>query len=367
MLGIVFDKKLILKRDIPIPVIKKGEALIRVMLSGICNTDLEIVKGYMGFRGILGHEFVGIVEKCSDKKWVGKRVAGEINISCEKCDYCAKGLKNHCPNRNVLGILNKNGAFAEYLSLPVKNLHILTSNIFDEEAVFIEPLAACFEVLEQVKIKKNDNVIVLGDGKLGLLMAQVIKNSGCKLYLIGKHNEKLLIAKKLGIKTINLNESLKMNYSLARPQDIKTKITWSSAVIPAKAGTQKTNWIPHQVRNDGNLEPKKADVIIVCTGSPEGLDLAINLTKPKGKIVLKSTYASNISLDLSPVVINEISIIGSRCGSFAKAIDALKRKKIKVRPLIYKTFSLKDGLNALEMAKDKKALKVLLKAEPQQL
>ncbi|OGL50277.1 MAG: alcohol dehydrogenase [Candidatus Schekmanbacteria bacterium RIFCSPHIGHO2_02_FULL_38_11] len=321
MLGLIFDKKLIFKNNIPLPVPAKDEALIKVLISGICNTDLEIVKGYMGFRGILGHEFVGIVEQCKDKRWIGKRVVGEINIGCNRCSYCKTGLRNHCPDRKVLGILNKDGAFAEYLTLPLKNLHIIPSSISDKEAVFIEPLAACFEVLEQVRIGTSDKVVVLGDGKLGLLMAQVIKTTGCISYLIGKHEEKLSVARSFGIETVLLNEIL-----------------------------------------DGKkLKAGEVAIVVDCTSSHEGLSLAINLTKPKGKIILKSTYASNMPLNLSPVVINEISIIGSRCGPFKKAIDALKRKKIIISPLIYKTFPLKDGLKALEAAGKNSVLKVLLR------
>ena len=321
MLGIIFNKKLILRADIPVPIPQKEEALIKILLSGICNTDLEIIKGYMGFKGILGHEFVGVVEKCREKGWIGKRVTGEINIVCGKCIYCKTGLKTHCPQRKVLGILNKDGVFADYLTLPVKNLHVIPANIFDEEAVFVEPLAACYEVLEQVKINKSDVTIVLGDGKLGLLMAQVIRNTGCNLHLIGKHQEKLSVAKRLGIKTISIKETLKLE----------------------------------------KFKFNKADILIDCTGSPGGLDLAMKLAKPKGKIILKSTFASKSYLNLSPVVINEFSIIGSRCGPFKKAIDALENREIKISPLIYKIFPLNEGLKALKASGEKKALKVLIK------
>jgi len=321
MLGIVFDKKLILKNNIPIPVPKKNEALIRILLAGICNTDLEIIKGYMGFKGILGHEFVGIVEECRNKRWIGKRVTGEINAGCGKCSYCKNALENHCPHRKVLGIFNKDGAFADYLTLPVKNLHIIPENISDEEAVFIEPLAACYEVLEQVRINKSNVAIVLGDGKLGLLMAQVIKNTACKLCLIGRHKEKLSIARGLGIDVVSVKQSLKVQ---------KLKLT-------------------------------KADIVIDCTGAPQGLDLAMEVAKPKGKIILKSTFASKSYLNLSPVVINEFSIIGSRCGPFKKAIDALKNHEVKISPLIYKIFPLNEGLKAFKVSCEKKTLKVLLK------
>jgi len=345
MLGIVFNKKLTLKENIPVPVPKKDEALIRVILAGICNTDLEIIKGYMGFKGILGHEFVGVVEECNDKNWIGKRVVGEINIGCGKCRYCKNGLRNHCPDRKVLGILNKDGAFAEYLTLPIRNLYTMPANISDEEAVFLEPLAACFEVLEQVKIGSRDRVIVLGDGKLGLLMAQVIKNTGCKLYLFGKHEEKLLIAQKLGIKIINL------------------KRVTGNVIARSEATKQSQNKEIATLFKVPYNDIKGVDIVIDCTGSSDGLGLAMILTKPKGKIILKSTFASKSYLNLSPVVINEISIIGSRCGPFKKAIDALKKREIKIEPLIYKIFPFKEGLKAFKMAGEKKALKVLLKYE----
>lgn len=335
MKALFFDQKLKFIDDYPIPRQKSNEALIKVKLAGICHTDLEITKGYMNFRGVLGHEFVGVVEECRQEDWVGKRVVGEINCCCGECEYCNKaslnkaslrqGLKNHCPNRSVLGIHNRDGAFAEYLTLPVENLHLIPEDVSDEEAVFVEPLAASCRILEQVQIAKTeaclvDEVIVLGDGKLGLLVAQVISLTGCNLKIIGKYESKLAILKKRGINTILLDEANNLKQI-------------------------------HMV----------ADIVIDCTGRISGFEMAQQIVRPTGKIILKSTIAANPNVNLSSLVVNEITLIGSRCGPFRQAIELLKDKKVEVKPLISAGYPLEEGLIAFEKARDKGALKILLK------
>ncbi|RMF94311.1 MAG: alcohol dehydrogenase [Candidatus Schekmanbacteria bacterium] len=313
-------EKIHYKKNYPVGKPSKAEALVRILKAGICNTDIEIVKGYMGFEGILGHEFVGIVEECNEKRLIGKRVCGEINLSCGECEYCRKKLENHCPSRKVLGILNKDGCFAEFITLPIKNLHTLPKNVSDNEAVFVEPLAACFEVLKQIRIEKDDVVAVIGDGKLGLLMVQVVGQKTRNIHLIGRHRRNLNIAKRFDLLSVFLENSLKAE----------------------------------------RLKKTKCDIVIDCTGTPAGLSLSMELVKPCGKIVLKSTYASAQPLNLAPVVINEITLIGSRCGPFKDAINALKVGKVDVLPLISKDFHLSEGLEAIEYAKQKGVMKVIL-------
>lgn len=315
MRALVFSKELSYRPDYPNHEIKENEALIRILYAGICNTDLEIIEGYMGFEGVPGHEFVGIVERCNEKGLAGKRVVGEINLGCNSCPYCKKGIQNHCPNRSVLGILNKDGAFAEYVTLPVANLHPVPDSITDEEAVFVEPLAAAFEILQQVNIRPDHKVCVLGDGKLGLLAGQVLSLTSCTLTVAGKHEEKLSILKRRGIET---------------------------AMLSAIAG-------------------RKFDVVIDCTGSPSGLETACRIVEPGGTVVLKTTVAEKRQVDLNSIVINEITMLGSRCGPFAPAIHALKMKSVDVHPLISRIFPLEEGVDAFRFASNKGVLKVILK------
>lgn len=312
------NNKLMLSCNYPTPLAAEGEALVRVLCTGICATDLEIIKGYMAYDGILGHEFSGIVEECTDKSLVGKRVTGEINIACGKCACCKTGLERHCPERSVLGIFGKDGAFAEYLTLPVKNLHLIPHSLSDEEAVFIEPVAAAFEILEQVTISANSRICIIGDGRLGLITAQVLATTGCRLTVEGRHEEKLALVKARGI---------------------ETRIS------------------PGLNSEEGDL----FDIIIECTGSTSGLKRAMELVKPKGTVVLKTTVAGESRLDFNQLVINEITLIGSRCGPFKPAIKALAEKKIEVEPLISKVFSLDEGIEAIHYAAQKGVLKVLLK------
>ena len=316
MRALVFDGKLKYLTDYPIPRPASNEALIRITCAGICNTDIEITRGYMGFRGIPGHEFVGIVEKCEKKDLTGKRVVGEINIGCGNCLYCRNRLQNHCSNRSVLGILNRNGVFAEYTTLPVKNLHKAPDSVSDEEAVFVEPLAAAYEILEQATISSSDKVCVLGDGKLGLLVAQVIATTGSNLFAVGKHPEKLSILDKAGIKT----------------------------------------------KLSADFKEREFDMVIDCTGSPSGMETALRIVKPRGTIVLKTTIAKRGRIDLNQIVINEITLICSRCGPFPASIKAIKSQKIDLYPLISKVFSLKEGIKAFQYA-SKKALKVIIKVD----
>jgi threonine dehydrogenase-like Zn-dependent dehydrogenase len=321
---------LVLDRNYPTPTPVEGEALIRVLLTGICNTDLEIVRGYMGFQGILGHEFVGVVEEIygdeAQERYgylKGKRVVGEINAACHRvdCAYCQRGMPTHCPDRTTLGIVNRNGAFAEYLTLPLENLHLVPDTVSDEEAVFVEPLAANFEMLEQVHIKPTDRVIVLGDGKMGQLAAQVLALNGCEVTMVGKHEEKLALAERRGIQTRLL-------------QDVV-----GQSIAPAS----------------------RVDLVVECTGSAQGLELAMRLVRPRGCIILKSTVADQTTLHLAPIVIDEIRVQGSRCGPFAPAIRALSQHSVDVRPLISASYSLDEGLTAFKHAEQKGVLKVLVR------
>ncbi|OGQ56633.1 MAG: alcohol dehydrogenase [Deltaproteobacteria bacterium RIFCSPLOWO2_02_FULL_53_8] len=314
MRAIVLDKKAAYVINRPEPEPKAGEALIRVRSAGVCATDLELIKGYMGFKGVPGHEFCGVVSESSDKTLINKRVAGEINIGCNRCDWCASGRRNHCPDRQVLGILDKDGVFAEYVTLPNENLHILPDEISDEEAVFIEPLGAAFEISEQVDVKGRD-VCVLGDGRLGLLCAQALNLAGCRLTAIGRHAEKLAILEARGIKTRLGIEGLKKTF----------------------------------------------DVVVDCTGSDTGFDDALSLVRPAGTVVLKTTVATRQAVNLNQLVIDEITVVGSRCGPFKPAIEALADKRVDVKGLIAKTFSIEDGVEALEYAARKGVMKVLIK------
>lgn len=304
--------------DLPRPVPRPGEALVRVLRAGICHTDLELQRGYKGgFTGIPGHEFVGLVEACeSQPDLVGRRVVGEINLSCGECARCRQGLRTHCQRRRVLGILDKDGTFAEYLTLPVENLHLVPDAIPDAEAVFVEPLAACFEMLEQVHIPPTDAALVLGDGKLGLLAAQVLRLTGAHVTLRGRHQEKLALAAGLGIATASADED-----------------------VPRLAGY---------------------DLVVECTGSAAGLETARQLVRPRGTIILKSTVAQAATLDLSPFVVDELTIVGSRCGPFEPALRALEQKRVNVAPLLSATYPLSQGVEAFAQAATHGMLKVQL-------
>lgn len=318
MKALIFNEKLELKTDYKKATLKENEALIKVTMAGICNTDYEITKGYMGYNGILGHEFVGEVIEINgqDKSLLNKRVVGEINLGCNDCAWCAQNLARHCPNRSTLGILNKDGCFCEYLTMPIQNLLEVPENVTDEEAVFVEPLAAACEILEQKHIRPDEKVVVLGDGKLGLLIALTLNAMGLDVLLVGKHQNKLDIAKAQKVKTILLN-------------DIK-------------------------------IEPIY-DVVVEATGSVSGFETSVALTKPRGTLVLKSTIATGKELNLAPIVINEITVLGSRCGQFAPALRLLEQEKIDVKPLISKIYDFDDAIEAFEANKQKDTIKVLMR------
>jgi threonine dehydrogenase-like Zn-dependent dehydrogenase len=315
MRALVVDSGKAVLKDLPQPVPAPGEVLIQVRLAGICSTDLEILKGYGGYAGILGHEFVGTVVSGSaalDKK----RVIGEINCVCGKCDMCASGLSNHCRNRSVLGIQGRPGCFAEFLALPERNCLDVPDSVTDEEAVFAEPLAAAIQVTRQVKIEPRMNVAVLGTGRLGLLVAQVLARAGCKLTAIGRNPATLAMMDKKRIRN-------------AAVADLNQ---WGVF-----------------------------DVVVECTGSPEGLPLALRLVRPRGMIVMKSTCAGRAEADLTPLVVNEISLIGSRCGPMRDALNMLARKEVDVTSMITRQLPLSDGLSALSIAAEPGHIKVLLK------
>jgi threonine dehydrogenase-like Zn-dependent dehydrogenase len=317
MKAVIFEKELKFVDDYLVPEPAEGEALMRVSIAGICGTDLEIIEGYKGFKGVIGHEFVGRVEriKSGDKRLLGKRVVGEINIGCGLCKYCLEGLQNHCASRKAIGISGKDGAMAEYLALPVENLFEVPEGITDEEAVFIEPLASAFEILRQIQIRSDDRILVLGDGKLGLLIAFVLKISYTDVTLVGKHENKLKIAEKKMVKTLFLK----------------------------------------------NVDRKKEfDVVVDATGSAEGFKTAMGMVKPRGTIVLKSTFTEEQTLNLTGIVVDEITVVGSRCGPFETALNALTQKNVDVRPLITAVFPFDAAKEAFVEAMKRDSLKVLV-------
>jgi threonine dehydrogenase-like Zn-dependent dehydrogenase len=318
MRALVFDKTLTFQPRHPDPPAAGGDTLVHVRQAGICATDLELVKGYMGFSGVLGHEFVGEVVQSPDKDLVGQRVVGEINVVCGRCDLCLSGLSNHCRNRSVLGISNHDGAFADFLRLPAINLHVVPKGVDDDAAVFVEPLAAAFQVLKQVQIDARKWVTVLGDGRLGLLVAQVLRDAGCPVRVLGRHPQKLALCEKWSIRS--------------RPV---------ADILP---------------RHD-------QDVVVDCTGSAAGLELAMQMVRPRGTIVLKSTAAAGKSLNLAPLVVDEINLVGSRCGPFREAIRALAEKRIDVASLIHRRIRLDQGIEAMDLAGRPGVLKVILTME----
>jgi threonine dehydrogenase-like Zn-dependent dehydrogenase len=296
----------------------EGFATIRLIYGGICNTDLELQRGYYGFRGTPGHEFVGEVVDADSRDWIGQRVVGEINLACGKCDWCRRGLGRHCPRRTVLGIVQHPGAFREFLTLPLENLHRVPKNVTDAQAVFVEPLAAASEILDQVKIPRGATIAVLGDGKLGLLIAQVLLAHGSGVHQYGRHKQKLKIAAAAGVDT--------------------------------------------SLMKNGNLPRSQYDWVVDATGSPEGLRQAVAMTRPRGTVILKSTVHGLPRIDTAPVIVNEITLVGSRCGRFEPALRLLRTGRVNVDSLISETFPLQDAPRAFRRARTSGVLKVLLHA-----
>lgn len=315
MKALVFDGRLHLT-DMPKPKPAAGEALIHVLLTGICKTDVEITKGYMDFKGIPGHEFIGVVESSPDESLTGKRVVGEINAGCGECAMCRNHLERHCPNRSVLGILGRNGAMAEYMTLPVSNLLPVPHTISDEQAVFVEPVAAALEILEQVHIEPNHRVLVIGDGKLGILICMTLRLTGCDLTLVGKHPEKMALAEQLGASVIHSDDILH--------------------------------------------DTARYDITVEASGSPSGWGLAVGKTMPRGAIVLKSTYAGDFPYNPAPLVIDEITVIGSRCGQFGAAVRLMSRGLIDPSSLISGTFPFEEAEEAFRRSMERDVFKILL-------
>jgi len=312
MRAIVLDDQVVISANRPTPSPLEGEVLVRVTRAGICETDLQLIKGYMGFRGVLGHEFVGVAES---GPMAGRRVVGEINCACWQCETCRRGLPTHCPNRTVLGILNHDGAFADLIAVPQRNLHLVPDSLPDDVAVFTEPVAAAFQIPAQVRIGRRDRVVVLGDGRLGNLCAQVLAKLSDQVLVVGKHQEKLALLTAMGIATARLSDP---------------------------------------------LDDRAADIVVDCSGSESGLPTALRLVRPRGTIVLKTTVAGQQTLAWAPFVIDEVTLVGSRCGPFDKALDALERGEVSVGALISDRFDLPRGLEALTRAQTKPVLKVLL-------
>jgi threonine dehydrogenase-like Zn-dependent dehydrogenase len=312
MRAVVLDDGVRYRPSQPSPAPAQGEVLVRVVCAGVCETDLQLIRGYMDFRGVLGHEFVGVAES---GPFAGRRVVGEINCSCGTCETCRSGLRSHCPNRTVLGILNHDGAFADLISVPQENLHLVPDSLPDEVAVFTEPVAAAFQIPAQVAIPRHHRVIVLGDGRLGNLCAQVLATRSDDVTVVGKHAHKLALLDSMGIQTALLSDA-----------------------PPARS----------------------ADLVVDCTGSETGLPTALRLVRPRGTIVLKTTVAGVQTLAWAPFVIDEVTLVGSRCGPFDQALRALEQGLVTVQPLISDRLGLAEGLRALERAQAKDALKVLI-------
>jgi threonine dehydrogenase-like Zn-dependent dehydrogenase len=318
--------------SVALPKLRPGWALVGVRLVGICNTDVELLHGYYNFRGVPGHEFVGTVEElrgvspAEKEKWLGRRVCGEINISCKSlgrrtvCDFCLRGLKTHCAHRTVLGIIGHPGAYAEYLTLPLENLHVVPDGIGDEQAVFVEPIAAACEILEQIDVKKYRQAAVLGDGKLAQLIARVLKTAVPRVVMYGKHGKKRTLARRAGIQTKKVRGDV----------------------------------------SDLRRVKENFQLVVEATGSPTGLALAQQMTEPRGTLVLKSTFHSAAPVVTWPIVVKEITVVGSRCGPFAKAIALLRSGKVDPTPLITRTFPLGATREAIAFAQQPGVMKVLL-------
>lgn len=315
MLAVHLENGDVKLRQIPVPVRAAGSSLIRLLCGGICNTDLELLRGYYGFQGTPGHEFVGEVVESDDPQLEGKRVVGEINLACGKCEFCAQGLGRHCSARTVLGIIKHPGAFAEYLTLPDVNLRMVPDDLPTERAVFTEPVAAACEILEQVQIAPGDPVAVLGDGKLGLLVAQVLAAAGSRVRLFGRHRDKLRIAERAGVET-----------------EVVT------GILPVQA----------------------FHYVVDATGSAEGLKQATAMTKPRGTLIAKSTVHGSVPIDMAAVIVNEITIVGSRCGVFEPALELLRSGRVHVDEMVSDRFALADAPKAFQRAAEKGVVKVLV-------
>jgi threonine dehydrogenase-like Zn-dependent dehydrogenase len=300
-------------RDIPQPE-KPGEALIKIRRAGICSTDLELVKGYYPFTGVLGHEFVGEVVSAPDSEWVGQRVVGEINVACGKCEACRSGRPTHCEVRTVLGITNHDGVFAEYANLPLENLHRVPDSVSDEAAVFTEPLAAALEIQQQIQIRPTDRVLLVGAGRLGQLVAQTLALTGCDLHVLVRHAYQKDLLGARGIRTIT----------------------------------------------EADIQPRRWDIVVEATGSPAGFEVARKAIRPRGTLVMKSTYAGELTVNFSPLVVDEITIVGSRCGPFAPALRLLERREVDPTVLISAQYKLEDVITAFEHAAQPGMLKVLI-------
>ncbi len=317
MLAVHLEGGAVSLKDVPMPERPAGFALLKLVMGGICNTDLELQRGYYGFAGTPGHEFVADVVEADNSELKGRRVTGEINLACTACEWCRRGMGRHCPNRTVLGIVGHPGAFAEFFTLPERNLHVLPNDMPSERAVFTEPLAAACEILEQVCIPKNERVAVLGDGKLGLLIAMVLNAHGYPVVQYGHHAEKLALSRSVGVET-----------ALA-----------------------------------GECPPAAAfDWVVEATGSPEGLRAAAAMTRPRGTIILKSTLHGTVPVDTAPLVVNELTLVGSRCGRFDEALPLLDHHLIPVEQLVAGRYPLREAPKAFAKAAEPGVLKVLLHA-----
>jgi len=316
MLAVHLESGRVQLRQVPLPRVPEGFARIRLLAAGICSTDIELQRGYYGFSGTPGHEFVGEVTDAADKAWIGKRVVGEINLACGHCDWCKRGLGRHCPTRTVLGIVKHPGAFREFLTLPIRNLHRVPASIPTEHAVFIEPIAAACEILDQVKIPKGERVAVLGDGKLGLLVSQVLQAKGARVHLFGRHKDKMRLVEPAGVTT---------------------------EIVPKKLPI--AGW----------------PFVVDATGSAEGLRAAVSMCVPRGTVIMKSTVHGLVSIDTAPAIVNEITLVGSRCGRFEAALPLLSAGKIQVGSMISEEFPLKQTPKAFAEAAKKGVLKVLLR------
>jgi alcohol dehydrogenase len=315
MVAVFLKDKQVLMRQVDVPTRPPGFALIRLRVAGICNTDLELRRGYYGFSGIPGHEFVGQVVEADTPSLVGKRVVGEINLACGQCRFCALDLGRHCEARTVLGIVKHPGAFAEFLTLPERNLRVVPEHVTDEEAVFVEPLAAACEILEQVSIPSGTAVAVMGDGKLGLLIAQTLLAHGAQVTVFGRHIDKLRIAESAGAVVCDSNETTNVRFP----------------------------------------------TVVDATGSSEGLRHAVSLVQPRGTIVMKSTVHEDVKLDMAPVIVNEITLVGSRCGLFEPALKLLSEGKVKTGAMLAAEYPLGEAPAAFAKAAERGVLKVLLR------